>query len=157
MGLPECAEVARLVRAILDGMGLEAFPVTSGSKGIHLYAALDGSQTSQQVSDVAHELAKALEADHPDLIVSSMRKTLREGRVLIDWSQNNQNKTTIAPYSLRGTERPQVSTPLHWDEVADARRAADLVFTPGDAVGRLEGYGDLLAPMRDSRQRLPDD
>lgn len=117
MGLVECAEVARLVRGILQGMGLELFPVTSGSKGIHLYAPLDGSQTSQQVSEVAHELARALEADHPDLIVSSMRKTLREERVLIDWSQNNQNKTTIAPYSLRGRFRPMVAAPRTWDEL----------------------------------------
>ncbi|MGW9182993.1 ATP-dependent DNA ligase [Agromyces sp. NPDC055661] len=119
MGLAECAEVARLVRAILDGMSLEAFPVTSGSKGIHLYAPLDGAQTSEQISAVAHELARALEADHPELIVSSMRKTLREGRVLIDWSQNNQNKTTIAPYSLRGRFRPTVAAPRTWEELDD--------------------------------------
>lgn len=119
MGLVECAEVARLVRDILQRMGLEAVPVTSGSKGIHLYAALDGSQTSEQVSAVAHELAKALEADHPDLIVSSMRKTLRSGRVLIDWSQNNGKKTTIAPYSLRGRFRPTVAAPRTWEELDD--------------------------------------
>lgn len=119
MGLGECAEVARLVRVILEGMGLVAFPVTSGSKGIHLYAPLDGSQTSQQTSAIAHELAKALEADHPELIVSSMRKTLRAGRVLIDWSQNNQNKTTIAPYSLRGRFRPTVAAPRSWEELDD--------------------------------------
>lgn len=119
MGLAECAEVARYVRIILDGMGLEAFPVTSGSKGIHLYAPLDGAQTSQQVSDVAHELARALEADHPELIVSSMKKTLRTGRVLIDWSQNNQNKTTIAPYSLRGRSTPTVAAPRTWEELDD--------------------------------------
>ncbi|MBT2500661.1 ATP-dependent DNA ligase [Agromyces sp. ISL-38] len=117
MGLAECAEVALLVRGILEGMGLEAFPVTSGSKGIHLYAPLDGSQTSQQASKIAHELAKALEADHPELIVSSMRKMLRERRVLIDWSQNNQNKTTIAPYSLRGQFRPTVAAPRTWEEL----------------------------------------
>ncbi|GGI44940.1 bifunctional non-homologous end joining protein LigD [Agromyces flavus] len=119
MGLAECAEVARLVRAILQHMGLEAVPVTSGSKGLQLYAALDGSQTSEQVSAVAHELAKALEADHPDLIVSNMRKSLREGRILIDWSQNNANKTTIAPYSLRGRFRPTVAAPRTWDELDD--------------------------------------
>ena len=89
VGLPECAEVARLARTILQGMGLDPMPVTSGSKGIHLYAALDGSQTSDQVSAVAHELARILEADHPDLIVSDMKKTLRDGKVLVDWSQNN--------------------------------------------------------------------
>jgi bifunctional non-homologous end joining protein LigD len=119
MGLAECAEVARLVRGILEGMGLEAFPVTSGSKGIHLYAPLDGSQTSQQASEIARELAKALEADHPELVVSSMRKMLREGRVLIDWSQNNQNKTTIAPYSLRGRVHPTVAAPRTWEELED--------------------------------------
>lgn len=119
MGLAECAEVARMVRGILQGMGLEAVPVTSGSKGIHLYTALDGAQTSEQVSAVAHELARALEADHPDLIVSSMRKSLRGGRVLIDWSQNNGKKTTIAPYSLRGRLRPTVAAPRTWEELDD--------------------------------------
>lgn len=119
MGLVECAEVARMVRAILQGMGLEAVPVTSGSKGIHLYTALDGAQSSEQVSAVAHELARALEADHPDLIVSSMRKSLRGGRVLIDWSQNNGKKTTIAPYSLRGRFRPTVAAPRTWEELDD--------------------------------------
>ena len=119
MGLAECAEAARLVRVLLAGMGLEAMPVTSGSKGIHLYAALDGRQTSEQASAVARELARALEADHPDLIVSSMRKTLRAGRVLIDWSQNNAKKTTIAPYSLRGRPRPTVAAPRTWEELDD--------------------------------------
>ncbi|WP_350348045.1 ATP-dependent DNA ligase [Agromyces sp. G08B096] len=119
MGLAECAEVARLVRDIVAGMGLETVPVTSGSKGLHLYAALDGSQTSAQVSEVAHELARALEADHPDLIVSSMKKALRTGRVLIDWSQNNAAKTTIAPYSLRGRLRPTVAAPRTWEELED--------------------------------------
>lgn len=116
-GLSECVEVAKLVRAILTGMGLEAFPVTSGSKGIHLYAPLDGEQTSDQVSMVAHELARALEADHPDLVVSDMKKTLRAGKVLLDWSQNNGNKTTIVPYSLRGRMRPTVAAPRTWREL----------------------------------------
>ncbi|MGO4689986.1 ATP-dependent DNA ligase [Glaciibacter sp. 2TAF33] len=116
--LPECAEVARLARAILQDMGLEPMPVTSGSKGIHLYAALDMKYTSTQVSDVAHELARALEADHPDLIVSDMKKSLRPGKVLVDWSQNNANKTTITPYSLRGRLRPTVAVPRTWRELA---------------------------------------
>jgi bifunctional non-homologous end joining protein LigD len=116
-GLPECVEVAKLVREILTGMGLEAFPVTSGSKGIHLYAPLDGEQTSDQISSVAHELARLLEADHPDLVVSDMKKTLRAGKVLLDWSQNNGNKTTIVPYSLRGRMRPTVAAPRTWREL----------------------------------------
>ncbi|OMH24775.1 ATP-dependent DNA ligase [Tersicoccus phoenicis] len=118
-GLPECAEVARLCRQILDAMGLDAVPVTSGSKGIHLYAQLDASSTSEQVSQVAHELARALEADHPDLVVSDMKKTLRAGKVLVDWSQNNANKTTICPYSLRGREHPTVAAPRTWAELED--------------------------------------
>src|SRR6195952_4006935 len=106
VGLAECAEVARAVKKILAGMGLSAMPVTSGSKGIHLYAALDGSQTSDQVSAVAHELARSLEADRPDLVVSDMKKANRVGRVLVDWSQNNGSKTTVTPYSLRGRFEP---------------------------------------------------
>ena len=144
MGLAECAEVARLVRAILDGMSLDAYPVTSGSKGIHLYAPLDGAQTSEQISAVAHELARALEADHPELIVSSMRKTLRENRVLIDWSQNNQNKTTIAPYSLRGRFRPTVAAPRTWEELEDP----DLRHLEAhEVLERVAGGIDPTAPL----------
>ncbi|MFF2030992.1 ATP-dependent DNA ligase [Arthrobacter sp. NPDC058192] len=119
-GLAECVEVAQLARAILQDVGLDPVPVTSGSKGIHLYAALDGSQSSDQVSDFAHELARALEADHPDLAVSDMKKTLRTGKVLVDWSQNNAAKTTIVPYSLRGRLHPTVAAPRTWRELGSA-------------------------------------
>ncbi|WP_346958439.1 ATP-dependent DNA ligase [uncultured Arthrobacter sp.] len=117
-GLAECVEVAKLARSILQDVGLEPVPVTSGSKGIHLYAALDGTQSSDQVSEFAHELARALEADHPDLAVSDMKKTLRTGKVLVDWSQNSAAKTTIVPYSLRGRLRPTVAAPRTWRELA---------------------------------------
>lgn len=117
-GLAECVEVATLARAILRDVGLDPVPVTSGSKGIHLYAALDGTQSSDQIADFAHELARALEADHPDLAVSDMKKTLRTGKVLVDWSQNNAAKTTIVPYSLRGRLRPTVAAPRTWRELA---------------------------------------
>ena len=116
-GLPECREVALLARAILQDVGLDPVPVTSGSKGIHLYAALDGTQTSEQISAFARELARALEADHPDLAVSDMKKTLRRGKVLVDWSQNNAAKTTIVPYSLRGRPTPMVAAPRTWREI----------------------------------------
>ncbi|MEO8263464.1 MAG: non-homologous end-joining DNA ligase, partial [Pseudolysinimonas sp.] len=116
-GLPECVEVAKLVRGILKGMGLDPMPVTSGSKGIHLYAALDGTQTSDQVSMVAKELARILEGERPDLVVSDMKKALRGGKVLVDWSQNNGSKTTIVPYSLRGRSRPTVAAPRTWKEL----------------------------------------
>ncbi|WP_136030631.1 non-homologous end-joining DNA ligase [Microbacterium sp. PF5] len=119
VGLPECAEVARLARVLLQGMGLDPLPVTSGSKGIHLYAALPGEQTSAEVSAVVKELARIIENEHPDLATSVMSKAVRGGRVFLDWSQNNAKKTTISPYSLRGRERPWVAAPRTWDELDD--------------------------------------
>ncbi|MFF2830717.1 ATP-dependent DNA ligase [Cellulosimicrobium cellulans] len=143
-GLPECAEVARLARTILRGMGLDPLPVTSGSKGIHLYAALDGKQDAAAVSDVAHELARYLEAEHPDLVVSDMKKSLRGGKVLVDWSQNNGNKTTIAPYSLRGREHPTVAAPRTWEELDDpGLRHLDA----DEVVERVRTIGDPLAAL----------
>lgn len=158
-GLAECAEVARLARAILKDMGLDPMPVTSGSKGIHLYAAIDGRQTSDQVSEVAHELARALEADHPDLIVSDMKKTLRDGKVLVDWSQNNGNKTTITPYSLRGRAHPMVAAPRTWRELAgkdlrqlDYREVLKRVARSGDPLaGLTAGH---LASLEPTPQRM---
>ncbi len=117
-GLAECVEVAKLARTILQDVGLDPVPVTSGSKGIHLYAALDGTQSSEQISEFAHELARSLEADHPELAVSDMKKTLRTGKVLVDWSQNSAAKTTIVPYSLRGRLRPTVAAPRTWRELS---------------------------------------
>ncbi len=140
-GLAQCAEVAQYAKTILEDMGLTPLPVTSGSKGIHLYAALDGRQTSDQVAEVAHELARALEADHPDLIVSDMKKTLRDGKVLVDWSQNSGAKTTIAPYSLRGREHPTVAAPRTWAELA-APNLEQLDYR--EVLARLEEIGDPL-------------
>lgn len=146
-GLPECAEVARLARDVLVGMDLDPFPVTSGSKGIHLYAALTGqgeSLTSDAVSAVAKELARHLESEHPDLVVSDMKKSLRAGKVLVDWSQNNGAKTTIAPYSLRGRDEPTVAAPRTWAELDDP----DLRhLTYPEVLERLERDGDLLEPL----------
>ncbi|MBN0041282.1 ATP-dependent DNA ligase [Cellulosimicrobium cellulans] len=143
-GLAECAEVARQARQILQGMGLDPLPVTSGSKGIHLYAALDGKQDATAVSAVAHELARYLEAEHPDLVVSDMKKSLRGGKVLVDWSQNNGNKTTIAPYSLRGREHPTVAAPRTWEELDDP----DLRHLDADeVVERVRTIGDPLAAL----------
>ncbi|MGJ3190531.1 ATP-dependent DNA ligase [Paenarthrobacter sp. FR1] len=116
-GLPECVEVATLARSILQDMGMDPVPVTSGSKGIHLYTGLDGTLKSEQVSAFAHELARALESDHPELVVSDMKKSLRKGKVLVDWSQNSGNKTTIVPYSLRGRAFPTVAAPRTWREL----------------------------------------
>ncbi|NYF17267.1 bifunctional non-homologous end joining protein LigD [Microbacterium sp. AK009] len=144
VGLAECAEVARWARDILTPMGLEPYPVTSGSKGLQLYCALPPGQTSERASRLAHELARSIEADHPDLVVSSMKKSVRDGRVLIDWSQNNGSKTTIAPYSLRGRAQPTVATPRTWAELDDP----DLRHLRFDEVlDRVEGMGDPLAAL----------
>jgi DNA ligase D, 3''-phosphoesterase domain/DNA polymerase LigD, polymerase domain/DNA polymerase LigD, ligase domain len=118
VGLRECVEVAKHARDILTGMGLDPVPVTSGSKGIHLYAPLDGRQSSDEVSAVAHELARVLEADHPDLVLSTIKKVDRRGKVFVDWSQNNAAKTTVSPYSLRGRPRPFVAAPRTWRELS---------------------------------------
>ncbi|MET1154553.1 ATP-dependent DNA ligase [Arthrobacter sp.] len=143
-GLPECVEVAFLIKDILEGMGLDPRPVTSGSKGIHLYAGLDGKQTSDEVSQVAHELARLLEADHPDLVVSDMKKSLRQGKVLVDWSQNNWAKTTIAPYSLRGRPHPTVAVPRTWQELQDPG-LTHLDFQ--QVLERVKQIGDPLSGM----------
>lgn len=142
--LVDCAEVAQLARDILVDMGLDPMPVTSGSKGIHLYAALDGSQTSDQISAVAHELARALEADHPDLVVSDMKRAIRAGKVFVDWSQNNAAKTTIAPYSLRGRLHPTVAAPRTWRELA-SKKLAHLDYT--EVLARVKRRGDPLADL----------
>jgi bifunctional non-homologous end joining protein LigD len=153
----ECCRVAQLLRDRLAADGLKAWPKTSGNKGAQLYVPIRPAATGERTSAYAKRLAAELSHEHPDLVVATMSKQARPGKVFIDWSQNNAAKTTVAPYSLRGTERPQVSTPLAWDEVEDVRRAKDLVFTPADVVARLEEHGDLLAKMRRSRQRLPAD
>lgn len=142
--LRRCARVAFLVRDSLKGMGFASVPVTSGSKGIHLYAGLDGSLASQQASDVAHELALALEADHPDDVTSSMKRSLRGGKVFIDWSQNTASKTTVAPYSLRGRERPTVAAPRTWRELASPH-LRQLGFR--EVLRRVERRGDPMAPL----------
>ncbi|WP_087131267.1 ATP-dependent DNA ligase [Microbacterium esteraromaticum] len=148
--LAQCAEVARIARGILTGMGLEPMPVTSGSKGIHLYARLPtaddgtGLQSSDDVSAVAKELARLIEADHPDLATHVMAKSVRDGRVFIDWSQNNGSKTTIAPYSLRGRARPWVAAPRTWDELEDPQlRQLDF----GEVLERVDAGIDPLATL----------
>jgi bifunctional non-homologous end joining protein LigD len=143
-GLPECVEVAKVARTMLRDLGLEACPVTSGSKGLHLYAALDGTHDADYVNRFAKQLAGALEEELPDLVVSSMKKSLRGGKVLVDWSQNNRNKTTIAPYSLRGTTEPRVAVPRTWRELDDP----DLRhLTMDEVVARMKRRKDPMAAL----------
>jgi bifunctional non-homologous end joining protein LigD len=149
----DCCNVALALRQLLEQQGLTAYPKTSGNKGAQLYVPVE-PVSSERTSAYAKKLAEQLAAALPDLVVSSMEKKLRTGKVFIDWSQNNGAKTTIAPYSLRGIGRPTVSTPLTWDEVADAQHAKDLVFTSGDVIERIEEQGDLMADMATSAAAL---
>jgi bifunctional non-homologous end joining protein LigD len=142
----ECCRVAEALRPVLAADGLDALPKTSGGKGLQLYARISG-MSAEQASESAKSFAERLERELPRLVVSRMTKSLRAGKVLIDWSQNNGSKTTVAPYSLRARERPTVSTPVTWDEVTACREVADLTFTATEVLDRAGDLGDLFAPL----------
>ena len=142
----ECCRVAEALRPALEADGLRPLPKTSGGKGLQLYAPLSG-RTAEQASELALGYAQRFERELPRLVVSRMTKSARPGKVLIDWSQNNGSKTTIAPYSLRAREHPTVSTPVTWDEVAACRDVSDLFFTAPDTLARVAEHGDLFAPL----------
>jgi bifunctional non-homologous end joining protein LigD len=154
-GLAECCEVALILRETLLALGLDSYVKTSGSKGLQVYVPLNVEDVDYDSGSkrLSQALARHLEAQHPKLIVSQQRKELRKGRVLIDWSQNDEHKTTVCVYSLRGAERPTVSTPLDWDELDDP---ASLVFCAADVIERVAERGDLFAAVAEQRQRLPD-
>lgn len=142
----ECCEVASLLRDTLADDGLAAYPKTSGSKGLQLYVPVR-TRSAERTSHYAKRLAEHLEREKPELVVSRMAKNLRGGKVLIDWSQNNPKKTTIAPYSLRARPSPTVSTPVTWEEVQACEEPADLVFLAEETLGRVADHGDLFAPL----------
>ncbi|MGX1811754.1 non-homologous end-joining DNA ligase [Nocardia sp. NPDC055321] len=144
-GLAQCAEVALILRDVVAEVGLRAFPVTSGSKGIHVYVPLDRELGPDGASTVAKQVAMNLQQLRPRLVTATMAKVAREGKVFLDWSQNNPAKTTIAPYSLRGREEPWVAAPRDWDEIADRKKLRHLRFE--EVLGRLHSDGDLLAEM----------
>ena len=153
-GLAECCEVAVLLRDTLAQLGLESFAKTSGSKGIQVYVPLNVDEVDYDhgTKRLSQALARHLEGAHPKLIVSQQRKELRRGKVLIDWSQNDEHKTTVCVYSLRARERPTVSTPLEWSELDDPDA---LVFEAADVLDRVERHGDLFAPVVELEQELP--
>jgi bifunctional non-homologous end joining protein LigD len=157
--LLDCAWAATEMKTMLASVGLECFPKSSGKKGIHLYVPLDGKSTFEETKPFAHALALLMERRFPDRIVSKMQKSLREGKILVDWSQNDDHKTTVAPYSLRASPQPTVSAPLAWDEIERALRIKDasiLVFEADAMKRRLKEKGDLFEPVARLRQKLPD-
>lgn len=142
--LQGCARIALKVRELFQEMGRESFPVTSGSKGIHLYVPLGGNLTSEDASGIAKRVATDLETQLPDRVVSMQKKALRDGRVLLDWSQNSSAKTTVCPYSLRGRQRPWVAAPRTWEEIEDPRLAQ---LTYQEVLERVAGGVDPIASL----------
>jgi bifunctional non-homologous end joining protein LigD len=155
-GLAECVEVALAVRDRVAQDGLECYPVTSGGKGMQLYAPIAGTQDATAVHGYARGVAEELERAMPRLVVSRMTKALRPGKVLVDWSQNHPAKTTISPYSLRGREHPTVAAPRTWAELEAASTSAGLTqMEDYEVTERLATDGDLLAPLLRKGPRLP--
>jgi bifunctional non-homologous end joining protein LigD len=154
----QCSQVAFWLRAIFEHFGLESFPKNSGSKGLQIYVPLHPPTNYEETKPFAHAMARLLEEAHPDLVVSDMKKALRTGKVLVDWSQNDEHKTTISVYSLRARERPTISTPLTWDEVGKVLKKKDphmVAFEAADVLKRVEKMGDLFEPVLNLKQKLP--
>jgi bifunctional non-homologous end joining protein LigD len=154
----ECCQIASWLRTIFDQLGIQGFPKTSGSKGLQVYVPLNSGATYTKTRALALGLAELLERTHPELVVSNMKKELRKGKVLVDWSQNNQHKTTVCVYSLRAKATPTASTPVTWDEVDACLEAEDpelLSFESHEVLARIEDHGDLFAPVLELEQEVP--
>jgi bifunctional non-homologous end joining protein LigD len=154
----QCCEVALRLKSLLEKLGLESFPKTSGSKGMQVYLPLNTPATYEETKPFARALAETLERSHPELVVSKMTKSLRTGKVFVDWSQNDEHKTTVCIYSLRAMQRPTVSTPVTWREVAQTERKEKPVlldFESDAVLSRVGKLGDLFRPVLELKQRLP--
>jgi bifunctional non-homologous end joining protein LigD len=149
--LADCAEVALLLRGMFEQLRLQSFAKTTGSKGLQVYVPLNSDITYEQTKPFARQVAELLEQQIPDRVTADMAKSKRRGKVLVDWSQNDWHKSTVAAYSLRARERPTVSTPVTWDEVA----AGELDLDHRDAISRVEKHGDLFASVLTLVQSLP--
>jgi bifunctional non-homologous end joining protein LigD len=155
----ECSVVALRVRELFSDLDLECFPKHSGSKGIQVYVPLNTAVDYEQTKPYARAVAQALERAEPKLVVSKQKKELRRGKVLVDWSQNDRAKTTVAVYSLRNRPRPWVSTPLRWEEVEALAGGGDpesVRFEAAEVLERVDEHGDLFAPVLELEQELPD-
>ena len=154
----QCCQVAVWLRAIFEHFKLQSFPKTSGSKGLQIYVPLNTKTSYDETKPLAHSLARLLEDEHRDLVVSDMKKAVRTNKVFVDWSQNDEHKTTISVYSLRARERPTASTPVTWEEVERTIKRKDaslLVFESHQVLERVENDGDLWAPLLNLKQELP--
>jgi bifunctional non-homologous end joining protein LigD len=155
----QCCQVAMWLREIFEHLGLQTFAKTSGSKGLQLYMPLNTPTTFDATKMFSRALAQLLEQEHPELVISDMKKSLRTGKVFVDWSQNDEHKTTVAVYSLRARERATASTPVTWNEVERTLKKKDpelLVFESSQTIARFEKMGDLFEPVLELKQKLPD-
>jgi bifunctional non-homologous end joining protein LigD len=151
-----CCEVALHLKAVFDEVGLQCFAKTSGSKGLQIYVPLNTPATYEKTKTFARTLTERLEEEHPDEVVSNMKKSARQGKVFIDWSQNDDHKTTVSVYSLRAKEQPTVSTPVFWEEVGQsAKNKHPLSFTSDEVLARVGRHGDIFAPVLSLKQKLP--
>ena len=154
----QCCQVGVWLRDLLAKMKLKSWAKTSGSKGLQVYVPLNTPVSYDATKGVSRSLAQYLEHEHPDLVTSNMSKALRKGKVFVDWSQNDEHKTTICVYSLRAKEEPTVSTPVTWNEVENClkKKNADLLkFRSDQALDRVEKLGDLFEPVETLKQKLP--
>ena len=154
----QCCQVGLWLRDLLAGMKLKSLPKTSGSKGLQVYVPLNTAVTYDRTKDLSRALAQHLETDHADLVTSNMSKAVRKGKVFVDWSQNDEHKTTICVYSLRAREEPTVSTPVTWDEVENClkKKKADLLrFRSDKVLIRVDKLGDVFEPVEKLKQKLP--
>jgi bifunctional non-homologous end joining protein LigD len=155
----QCCQVGLWVRTLFEAMGIDSYPKTSGSKGLQVYVPLYTPVTYEETKPFAKEIARLLERRYPDRVVSDMKKALRTNKVFVDWSQNDQYKTTICVYSLRAKERPTASTPVSWEEVERCLKKADpglLIFDSAAVLERSNKHGDLYEPVLKRKQKLPD-
>lgn len=154
----QCCQVGLWLRDLLAEMKLESWAKTSGSKGLQVYVPLNTTVTFDQTKAISRALAEHLERAHPDLVLSKMSKALRAGKIFVDWSQNDEHKTTVNVYSMRAKDQPTVSTPVTWEEVERtlaSKQANDLVFTSDATLARVEKLGNLFAPVEELKQKLP--
>jgi bifunctional non-homologous end joining protein LigD len=154
----QCCQVGLWLRDLLVGMKLKSWAKTSGSKGLQVCVPINTPASFDQTKELSRSLGEHLAHEHPTLVVSKMAKALRTGKVFVDWSQNDEHKTTVNVYSLRAKEQPTVSTPVTWDEVETAlkKKKAELLVFPSDRVlQRVEEFGDLFEPVETLKQKLP--
>jgi bifunctional non-homologous end joining protein LigD len=154
----DCIRIGFRLKDMLAGFGLACFAKTSGGKGLHLYVPLNTPVTFDETKAFSNAVARVLEKDDPKSVISVMKRELRGGKVFVDWSQNDEHKTTSCVYTLRARERPTVSTPVTWDELQHAAKkkdASSLVFEAPDVLKRVRKLGDLFAPVLKMKQKLP--